>query len=81
MIWLLGLLFGGLVIGAIARLIVPGRQNMGCIATSLCGIGGSLIGGLIGRVLFGPSYVPGFIMSVVGASLLVWALYGSRRGW
>lgn len=80
MVWyIISLFFGGLIIGAIARLIVPGRQNMGCFATSLCGIGGAIIGGFVGRLVWGDSYVPGFLISLAGAVLLVWLLYGTRR--
>jgi uncharacterized membrane protein YeaQ/YmgE (transglycosylase-associated protein family) len=77
--FLIWALFAGLVIGALGRLVVPGRQQMGCLATALCGIGGSLLGGLIGRVLFGRGYAPGLIMSVIGAALIIWALYGTSR--
>jgi uncharacterized membrane protein YeaQ/YmgE (transglycosylase-associated protein family) len=81
MFFVLALLVSGLIVGALGRLIVPGRQDMGCLATALCGIGGSLVGGLIGRALFGRNYTPGLIMSVLGAALLIWAIYGrpSRR--
>jgi uncharacterized membrane protein YeaQ/YmgE (transglycosylase-associated protein family) len=76
MLFIIGLLVDGLIVGALGRLVVPGRQNMGCLATSLCGIGGSLVGGLIGRVLFGRMYAPGLIMSTLGAALLIWLIYG-----
>jgi uncharacterized membrane protein YeaQ/YmgE (transglycosylase-associated protein family) len=67
----------GLVIGAIARFLIPGRDSMGCLATALLGIGGSFIGGIIGHLIWGsPSgvgfhYRPGIILSVVGAMLLL----------
>ncbi len=73
------LALSGLIIGAVARLIVPGRQSMGILATIGVGILGSFVGGLIGRLLFGPGYVPGFLISVAGAALLIWLLF-RRRG-
>jgi len=67
----------GLVIGLIARLLYPGRQPMGFIATMILGIVGSLLGGFI-SYLFG--FRPeagafnggGWIMSIVGAMIVVW---------
>jgi len=74
---IIGWLVIGLIVGAIARLLMPGRDPMGCLATALLGIGGSFVGGLVGRAIFAPRegyYHPGFIMSVVGAIilLLIW---------
>jgi uncharacterized membrane protein YeaQ/YmgE (transglycosylase-associated protein family) len=67
----------GLVVGLIARMLYPGRQPMGFIATMILGIVGSLLGGFI-AFLFG--YRPedgafsgsGWIMSIVGALIVVW---------
>ncbi len=67
----------GLVLGALGRLFVPGRQPMGCVATILCGLGGALIGGVVGRFLFGPNYAPGLIMGVICSTALIWLLYGT----
>lgn len=69
----------GLVVGALGRLLVPGRQPMGILATILAGIGGSLIGGVIARLLFGPDYTPGLLLGAFGAALLIWAIYGTNR--
>ena len=76
----------GLIAGLIARAIVPGRQSMGLIATTLLGMVGSLVGGLVGSLferdgrLFDlrPS---GIIMSVIGAIvvLLLVGAAGRRR--
>lgn len=63
--------FSGLVIGALGRLIVPGHQQMGCLATIAAGLGGSIAGGLVGRIIFGPNYVPGLIMSTLAAAGLI----------
>lgn len=78
-VYLIGLFFGGLVLGGVGRLLVPGRQRMGCIATSLCGIGGALLGGLIGRAIWGHNYTPGILMALAGSVLLIWALFGTGR--
>jgi uncharacterized membrane protein YeaQ/YmgE (transglycosylase-associated protein family) len=76
----------GLVVGAIARLLYPGRQPMGLVTTMILGIVGSFLGGLIAwafgfRPADGPFAGAGWIMSILGALIVVWiALYaGSRR--
>ena len=63
----------GLVVGAIAKLLMPGRDPGGFIVTMLLGIAGALIGGFIGRTLgwYGPNDGAGFIMSFLGAILLL----------
>jgi uncharacterized membrane protein YeaQ/YmgE (transglycosylase-associated protein family) len=75
----------GLVIGLIARLLYPGRQSMGFIATMALGMAGSFMGGLIswafgfdpGKGAFRES---GWIMSIIGAMIVVWiGLYVSSR--
>lgn len=76
--------FFGLIVGAIARLLVPGRQTMGCLPTMLLGVVGSLAGGLITWLFRGgePSiYEPaGWIMSIIGAVIVVvlFLRYGRR---
>ena len=66
----------GLIVGALARTLMPGAQPMGWIMTALLGIGGSLLGGLLGSVLFksrdGNFHPAGWVMSVVGALILLW---------
>ena len=65
----------GLVVGFIARALVPGDQKMGLIATSLLGIAGSLIGGVLGNALFGGRWdepvAAGWIGSIVAGILLL----------
>src|SRR4029077_12761409 len=61
----------GLVIGAIAKLLMPGRDPGGCIITILLGIAGAFVGTWIGRIFAGENYVAGWIMSVVGAMILL----------
>lgn len=68
----------GLGVGAIARLLMPGRDPMGCLATIALGVVGSLFGGLLADLLFGrtdQAFEPaGFIGAVVGAIILL-AIY------
>lgn len=72
---LLGWVLAGLVIGALARLVVPGRQALGWLATILFGLGGSLIGGILGDV-FGLGGFLQFLLAVLVAALLI-ALFAS----
>jgi uncharacterized membrane protein YeaQ/YmgE (transglycosylase-associated protein family) len=66
------LLFG-LVVGALARLLVPGHEPGGWIVSMLLGIGGAELGGFVGRAvrLYRPGQPAGFIMSLLGAVVLV----------
>jgi uncharacterized membrane protein YeaQ/YmgE (transglycosylase-associated protein family) len=66
----------GLVVGIIAKLLMPGKDPGGFIVTMLLGIAGALIGGFIGRAmhLYGPGQSAGWIMSVIGAVILL-AIY------
>ncbi|MFS3128786.1 GlsB/YeaQ/YmgE family stress response membrane protein [Nocardioides sp. Bht2] len=72
---MVGFLVAGLIIGALARLIKPGKQNLGILATLLLGIVGSLIGGTIAWLINSGSIwelnVLGFILAVVAAVLLI----------
>ena len=61
----------GLIVGALAKLIMPGKDPGGCIVTILLGIAGALVGTWIGRIFAGENYVAGWIMSVVGAMILL----------
>jgi uncharacterized membrane protein YeaQ/YmgE (transglycosylase-associated protein family) len=66
----------GLVVGAIARLIMPGDQQMGWIMTGLLGIGGSLAAGYVGQALgmYAVGQPAGWIASVVGALVLLFVV-------
>jgi len=66
----------GLVIGAIAKLLMPGKDPGGCIITILLGIAGMFVGGYIGRVagFYKPGQPAGWIVSILGALILL-ALY------
>ena len=72
---MLGFLVAGLIIGALARLIKPGKQDLGILATLGLGVVGSIIGGLIAQ-LFGTGgiwelNVIGFVLAVVASVLLI----------
>ncbi len=67
---IIGILIGGFVIGGLARLAVPGPDPMPIWLTILIGFVGSIIGGVVGRVVFGRP-VGGFLFSLVGAIILV----------
>jgi uncharacterized membrane protein YeaQ/YmgE (transglycosylase-associated protein family) len=70
---ILGWIVAGLIIGAIAKLIMPGEDPGGIIVTILLGIGGALIGGFIGRALglYESNQAAGYIVSILGALLLL----------
>jgi uncharacterized membrane protein YeaQ/YmgE (transglycosylase-associated protein family) len=65
----------GLIVGAVARFLIPGRDPMGCLMTSLLGVSGSFVGGFVATLLWGgPRYSirpAGFVLSVIGAMLLL----------
>lgn len=69
----LGWILFGLVVGAVAKLLMPGRDPGGFIVTILLGVAGALIGGFLGRALgwYGPGEAAGFLMSLVGAVVLL----------
>jgi len=76
MVGVLGWIVFGLIVGIVAKLLMPGRDPGGFIITILLGICGALLGGWIGRALgwYGPNDSAGFLMSVVGAIILL-AIY------
>lgn len=78
MSWLSWIVFG-LLAGAVARMVVPGRHKIGCLPTVAVGIVGALIGGLVGQVVFGHKVHYGFdagpfALAVIGAIVLLLAL-------
>lgn len=90
MLSLLSWIITGLVVGLIARAIVPGRQSMGLLLTIGLGIVGAFVGGLI-SMAFWPTWAndpdvnrmwPGWLMSIVGGVLVVglYAAATNRRG-
>ena len=78
MFHLLWMLIVGLVVGAIARWLMPGVENMGWLMTALLGIAGSFVGGFIARLFSRPAdgaivHPAGIILSVIGAMILLFA--------
>ena len=73
---LIGTLIVGLVVGAIARFIMPGEQKMGWIMTILLGVAGSFVAGFVGQALgwYQAGQGAGWIGSVVGALVLLFAV-------
>ena len=71
----------GLVIGLIAKLVVPGKENMGFITTILLGIAGSFLAGVIGQFIgwYKAGQGAGFIASVIVA-ILILVIYGKIKG-
>lgn len=70
----------GLVVGVIAKLLHPGKENMGFIATVLLGIGGSVVAGMVGQAMgwYQAGEGAGFVASVVVAIVLL-VVYGRLR--
>jgi uncharacterized membrane protein YeaQ/YmgE (transglycosylase-associated protein family) len=77
---ILFLLFG-LIVGAIARLIVPGREPGGWIMSMLFGIGGAILAGMAGRALglYREGEPAGFVMSILGAIVIVVGYHAITR--
>ena len=68
---IIGTLLIGLIVGAVAKLLMPGKDPGGFIITILLGIAGAFVGTWIGRIFAGGNYIAGWIMSVVGAMVLL----------
>jgi uncharacterized membrane protein YeaQ/YmgE (transglycosylase-associated protein family) len=73
MVGVLGWILFGLIVGALAKLVMPGRDPGGIIITIALGIAGALVGGFVGQALgwYGPNDSAGFFMSLFGAILLL----------
>ena len=79
MFHLLWMLIVGLIVGAIARWLMPGVENMGWLMTALVGIAGSFVGGFIARLFSTPAdgaivHPAGLILSVIGAMILLFVV-------
>jgi uncharacterized membrane protein YeaQ/YmgE (transglycosylase-associated protein family) len=76
MLHIIGQLILGLVIGAVARFLIPGKEDIasgifGWLITAGIGIGGSFLGTMVGKALFKENYAAGWIMSILGAIALL----------
>ena len=78
---ILGWILFGLIVGALAKLVMPGRDPGGIIVTMLLGIAGAVLGGFIGRALgmYSEGQAAGWVMSFIGAVILL-ALYRMIAG-
>ncbi len=80
---ILGWIIFGLVIGALAKLVMPGKDPGGIIVTMVIGIVGSILGGFIGQAmgLYGPNDPVGFLMALLGAIalLVIYRMATGRR--
>ena len=81
MFGIIGWIVFGLVIGILAKLLMPGRDPGGFIITVLLGIAGAVVGGFAGRALgfYGPGEAAGFLMSLLGAVILLFVYHKLRR--
>jgi uncharacterized membrane protein YeaQ/YmgE (transglycosylase-associated protein family) len=66
----------GLIVGALARLLVPGQEHLGFLMTSILGVVGSFVGGFIGSVVSKPAegsffHPAGFVLSIIGAIIVL----------
>lgn len=77
---MIGFIVAGLIIGALARLVKPGKQNLSLLMTLLLGLAGSVIGGVIANLLGTGDImelnVVGFVVAVVAAVLLIGVFEG-----
>ena len=73
MFGIIGWIVFGLIVGAVAKLLMPGRDPGGFIVTMLLGIVGAVLGGFVGRSLglYGPQEGAGLLMSIVGAVVVL----------
>jgi len=76
----IGFIVAGLIIGALARLVKPGKQNLSLLMTLLLGLAGSVIGGVIANLLgtgdIWELNVIGFVVAVIAAVLLIGVFEG-----
>ena len=73
MLAIIGWAIFGIIVGALAKLLMPGRDPGGLLVTMLLGIAGALVAGFLGRALgwYEPGEAAGFIMATLGAVLLL----------
>ena len=75
MLSILGWILFGLIVGALAKLVMPGRDPGGIVVTALLGIAGALLGGFAGRLLgmYKAGDSAGYIMATLGAIVILFA--------
>ena len=78
-LFIIGLLLTGLIVGALGRLLLPGRDPMSVMQTIALGIAASLVAGLIAYYVFDKEEGPGFLFSVICAIALVYAVRKLRE--
>jgi uncharacterized membrane protein YeaQ/YmgE (transglycosylase-associated protein family) len=73
MFGVIGWIIFGLIVGAVAKLLMPGRDPGGIIVTMLLGIAGAVLAGYLGRAMgwYGPEEPAGFLMATLGAIILL----------
>jgi uncharacterized membrane protein YeaQ/YmgE (transglycosylase-associated protein family) len=79
---ILGFILLGLVAGYLGRLLMPGRQPMGCVATAVLGMVGSVVGGTLGSLLFEGDLdlsAAGFIGAVIGVLIVLFVMERTGR--
>ncbi|GAB4409034.1 MAG: GlsB/YeaQ/YmgE family stress response membrane protein [Bryobacter sp.] len=75
MLGFINMIVSGLIVGALAKLLMPGKDPGGWFVTILLGIGGSIVAGFLGRTLgwYEDGQAAGWIMSIFGSILILWA--------
>jgi uncharacterized membrane protein YeaQ/YmgE (transglycosylase-associated protein family) len=78
---IIGQVIFGLVVGIIAKLLMPGKDPGGFIITALLGIAGALVGTFLGRALWGENYAAGWIMAILGTMILLglYRMFAGKR--
>jgi uncharacterized membrane protein YeaQ/YmgE (transglycosylase-associated protein family) len=83
MVSILGWILFGLIVGALAKLVMPGRDAGGMLVTIVLGIAGAVVGGFLGRTLgwYEPGEAAGFVMATLGAVFLLFLYrwFGPRQ--
>lgn len=81
MLAVIGWIVFGLIVGVIAKLLMPGKDPGGIVITMVLGIAGALLGGFLGRALglYGPADAAGFLMSIAGAVLILFVYRRFRQ--
>lgn len=81
MLYLISVVISGLIVGALARALIPGRQQISLLATAGIGIAGSVVGGIVGAMLFGAGNARffGLLLSIGAAAGLLSLCV--RQGW